>query len=126
MSLKAFAIVNGAIALSLFAVAVYVFFVSETTGNREEAGMVILAAHWFLGICGAFARRSRFWVTVASVPVITLCLLFAFILIFAPLGWGDENLPTARTLQIGALLLGAFQIWGLIAVFASKRTSHHP
>ena len=115
-------IANGAFALGFLLLGVYGSIVSDNMGGRQSAVLSVVAGFWIASIVIGLLFRRRVLVLLLSIPVIGFALLFAFILLFAPLAWGNSNLATAYGLQVVALGLILIQIAGILAVF-SKRPS---
>ncbi len=112
---------NVAVAVIFVCMGLYGRLAAHTTGDQSDALVFVTAGMWFALISVGHAAGSRVLVTVTSVPAVIVGALYVFVLLFAPLAWGDSNAVTAYALQAVGLLLIVVQIAGLIAVFYENR-----
>jgi hypothetical protein len=75
---------------------------------------------WFLLMSAGFARKSRLADALTTIPTIAFAAIFCFVLLFAPLSWGDQGTPTAYLLQGISLLIIILEVLGLISVLTRQ------
>jgi hypothetical protein len=115
-----FTFLNAVVAMGFVSLSVHVFSTAAFTADRNDAVLYLGVATWFGLISFGHAIKNRALVAVTSAVVILASLCFMFLLLFAPLAWGDSNMPMIYMLQATLLLIIALQIAGLIALFASS------
>lgn len=111
---------NGAIAVAFGCMAAYVFLNTRITVDTHDAMLFLGAAAWFGVIAWGFAVQSRPVVIVMALPVMLGAGVFAFILLFAPLAWGDRNMPIIYLMQGSAVGIIGLQVSGVIALFINS------
>lgn len=120
-STRIFTSLNGAIALAFGCMAAYVFFTARITADTHDATLFLGAAAWFGAIAYGFAVQNRPLVIVMALPVVIGAGVFACILLFAPLAWGDRNLPAIYLMQGGAVGILVLQVSGVFSLFTGRR-----
>ena len=120
MFLKVLVFFNGAFAAAFLLLGGYGAIAATNPGDSRTALLSLFAGLFVACIMPALRRQSRLAVVLLSLPVIGAAAFFAFILLFAPLAWGDANLPTTYLLQGCAVLLILVQLAGIVAVFSRR------
>ena len=98
-------------------------FVSHNASDRNSALLYLGFGASFCVVSYSLWIRSRLLAALVSIPLILVLGMSSFMLLFAPLAWGDSNIRTVYLLQLTSLLLAVLQIVGLIDVFATHKKS---
>jgi len=120
MNCRLLAITNAAIAALLFGFGVYTLVVAGGSVDADFGAVILLSSCWLAANSFAVFRRSLPMVLILAIPVVMVAALFVLMLLFAPLAWGDSNMPMVYLLQGTALFVAAIQIASIAAVVAAR------
>jgi NADH:ubiquinone oxidoreductase subunit K len=115
---------NATVGVITISLSIFGLFHSTSVSDRQSALLLLGFGALFCVVAYGLWTRSRLLVTLSSVPIILIAAVASFILVFAPLAWGDSNIGTVYTLQFLSLSFAVLQIASLLHVFAAKHTNN--
>lgn len=115
---------NAAIGVIIISLSVFGLLQSKNMSDRQSAFLFLGFGMLFCLVSYGLWMRSRLLIILSSVPIIVVSAVTSFILLFAPLAWGDSNIGTVYMLQFFSLSFIVLQIVSLVSAFVAHQNRH--